>query len=112
MRSAHDIATYLVLLPYPQDSRCGCPVCPDCREGAPGDRCGNSDGSDWNCAEWAGFLNPGPTELGSTWDAQTDAMRARSATELDELPPEYEDYEVPPEYIVSFFAACGEGDCL
>ena len=31
LRSTNAIAAYLVLEPYPHDSRCGCPICNECR---------------------------------------------------------------------------------
>jgi len=49
LKNKRDIERYLVLKPFPHDSRCGCPVCPDCRKGKPCDRCGSPEG-DWNCA--------------------------------------------------------------
>jgi len=90
LRSAADIAAYLVLTPYPHDARCGCPICPDCKEGSPCDRCGSPDGSDWNCAVCAGFILPGPRELDPAWVPQTEEMKAKSAIEPA---PETEDQQ-------------------
>ena len=67
-----------------------CPTCPG--------------GDSWNCAVCAGYLNPGPDELGLNWVPQTEIMKARSETvvvqELDDLADEY----------VRFFESCELGD--
>jgi len=73
-----DIASFLVLTPYPHDSRCGCPICPDCKEGDPCALCGSPDGN-WNCAVCQGFILPGPRELDPNWVPQTEEMKERSA---------------------------------
>jgi len=69
--TAH-IAEHLVAEPYPHDDRCGCPICPDCRPGAP---CGGAvvlagggvstgdSGCDGTCVVCLGLVPPGPSEL-------------------------------------------------
>lgn len=56
----NDIAAHLVQAPYPHDSRCGCPICPTCRPGAP---CGQCSG---NCVVCLSLVPPGPSELAAT----------------------------------------------
>ena len=52
-----DLKSHVVLVPYPHDSRCGCPICPQCR---PGKQCEQCDG---NCGVCLGLVEPGPTEI-------------------------------------------------
>jgi len=92
LRTAADIAAFLVLSPFPHDSRCGCPICPDCKEGIPCPTCGDPDGSDWNCAVCAGFILPGPRELDPNWVPQTPAMKAKSAIEPAPISPDQRDF--------------------
>lgn len=66
------IGQFLVLHPYPHDSRCGCAICPDCRPGKP---CGGAlttadggvitgdAGCDGTCIVCMGLVEPGPREL-------------------------------------------------
>ena len=66
------IVEHLVEEPYPHDSRCGCPICPDCRPGVPcggatvtasgGVRTGDA-GCDGSCVVCLGLVPPGPAEL-------------------------------------------------
>jgi hypothetical protein len=49
-----NIRAHVVLEPFPHDSRCGCPICPDCRRGAP---CENCDG---DCVVCEGDIEPSP----------------------------------------------------
>jgi len=74
LQGAAEIEEHLALTPYPHDRRCGCAVCPECREGKP---CGTCPG---DCAVCAGWLQPGPTDLraAATWAPQTDAQRRKS----------------------------------
>ena len=55
--SDESIIDNLVFEPYPHDSRCGCTICPECRQGDP---CPMCDGS---CVVCRGYLEPAPTEL-------------------------------------------------
>ena len=52
-----DTAAHLKLEPYPHDTRCGCPVCPYCRVGAPCEQCQG------DCPVCKGAVAPGPMEL-------------------------------------------------
>jgi hypothetical protein len=82
-----DIKKYLVMEPYPHDSRCGCPICPDCRYGKP---CGPRDGGsscDGTCVVCKGLVAPGPLEItesaqGSTATGLSSSRRNRGATFL------------------------------
>ena len=49
---------YVQTTPYPHDTRCGCPICPDCRPGASCIYCSG-------CCVCLGIVRPGPTELGA-----------------------------------------------
>jgi hypothetical protein len=51
------IMDHLVYEPYPHDSRCGCTICPECRQGDP---CPMCDGS---CVVCRGYLEHAPSEL-------------------------------------------------
>ena len=74
-----DILTYLALDPVPHDTRCGCPICPDCRRDAP---CAGCNG---DCLVCVGTLPPGPTSL-------SDHKRYRSIT----VEPQQNGYAHPP----------------
>ena len=75
-RTAKDIKDYLVCVPYPHDSRCGCAICPDCRENAPCSLCSG------HCDVCCGNINPGPSELnGLEWTAQSEKSRKRMQIE-------------------------------
>ena len=55
---------YLVQDPYPHDSRCGCPICPDCRYQQPCGGLGYSGSScDGSCVVCTGLVPPGPLEI-------------------------------------------------
>jgi hypothetical protein len=54
--NATRIRDHLVLKPFPHDSRCGCPICPDCRPGKPCPQCPGS------CVVCRGTLPPGGTK--------------------------------------------------
>ena len=43
--------------PYPHDKRCGCTICPECRQGDPCPMC------DGTCVVCKGYLEPAPAEL-------------------------------------------------
>ena len=79
--SSYDIEKYLVKnkYGYPCDSRCGCPICPDCRPGNPCDYCDQK-----NCAVCQDILQPGPTNLDVEWIAQTEEQKSRMK-ERDDL---------------------------
>jgi len=49
-----NIIEHLIRLPYPHDSRCKCPICPDCEDGAPCSQCPGS------CVVCLGRVPPGP----------------------------------------------------
>jgi len=69
-----DVVANLVALPFPYDRRCSCPICPDCRPGAP---CAQCTGS---CVVCRGILPPGPSsaEDVDTWaDAVVDHLPHR-----------------------------------
>lgn len=56
-----DVQRYLKIRPFPHDTRCGCPICPDCR---PGKQCPQCDGT---CCVCQGIVPPGelpPVEQG------------------------------------------------
>ena len=55
--------------PYPHDDRCGCPICPDCRPGAPCPQCTGS------CVVCRGIVPPGPTEI----EAEADRLVREAA---------------------------------
>ena len=52
-----NIQSHLVQEPYPHDSRCSCPICPDCRPRQPCPQC------DGNCVVCQGAVPHGPTSL-------------------------------------------------
>ena len=52
-----NIQSCLVQEPYPHDSRCSCPICPDCRPRQPCPQC------DGNCVVCQGAVPHGPTSL-------------------------------------------------
>ena len=52
-RSVDEVQSYLSILPYPHDNRCGCIVCPDCRFGSPCPMCPGQ------CDVCLGYINPG-----------------------------------------------------
>jgi hypothetical protein len=59
-----DIGRYLIQEPYPHDSRCGCPICPDCRYQQPCGGLGMSGSScDGSCVVCMGLTPPGPLEI-------------------------------------------------
>ena len=75
-KNNQDIDLYLVVVPYPHDSRCGCAVCPECKENAPCSLCSG------HCDVCLGNINPGPQELiGNTWVAQSEESRNRMAVD-------------------------------
>eukprot|EP00930_Biecheleria_cincta_P008294 TRINITY_DN10970_c0_g1_i1.p1 TRINITY_DN10970_c0_g1~~TRINITY_DN10970_c0_g1_i1.p1 ORF type:complete len:843 (-),score=82.33 TRINITY_DN10970_c0_g1_i1:311-2788(-) len=45
--------SYIVASPYPHDTRCGCPICPDCQQGLPCPQC------DGTCVVCTGKVPPG-----------------------------------------------------
>ena len=51
------ILDHLVYEPYPHDTRCGCTICPECRQGDPCPMC------DGTCVVCRGYLEHAPTEL-------------------------------------------------
>ena len=53
----------------PYDERCGCIICPQCRQDSP---CPECDGS---CSVCRGFLNPGPMGLNEVWVARRLSRR-------------------------------------
>lgn len=55
--SSSDIARHVVQTPYPHDQRCGCPICPDCRQGRPCELC------EGDCVVCRGLVPPGPKEM-------------------------------------------------
>ena len=56
--------------PYPHDSRCSCPICPDCRPRRP---CAQCDG---NCCVCRGLIRPGPMQPEDipSWTPQVDEI--------------------------------------
>jgi hypothetical protein len=52
-----NILQHLVQHPYPHDTRCGCPICPDCK---PGKSCPQCPGG---CVVCKGKVPPGPKEM-------------------------------------------------
>lgn len=47
-----DICSHVVATPFPHDSRCGCPICPDCRPSRPCSQCPG------NCVVCRGLIRP------------------------------------------------------
>ena len=66
LQSPSDIKEFLRVAPYPNDTRCGCQICPECKFGTP---CGSCDGT---CCVCTGHVRPGPDELGTAWSAKPD----------------------------------------
>ena len=60
-----NIKRHLAQLPYPHDTRCGCPICPNCRPRRP---CAQCTG---HCVVCRGLVPPGPTSLVETAAATT-----------------------------------------
>ena len=56
--------------PFPRDSRCGCPICPDCRRETP---CAGCNG---DCVVCQGVVPPGPTVVDSRSGKAAD-LRSR-----------------------------------
>ena len=64
--SSPNNSRYLIQDPYPHDSRCGCPICPDCRYQQPCGGLGYSGSScDGSCVVCTGLVPPGPLEITS-----------------------------------------------
>jgi len=59
--SDESILQFIVVDPYPHDSRCGCIICPDCAYGKNCKLC-NRD-----CVVCRGIVNPAPYELGTIY---------------------------------------------
>ena len=75
-KNKKDIDMYLVTLPYPHDSRCGCAICPECKENAPCSLCSG------HCDVCLGNIYSGPQELvGSSWIAQSEESKNRMAVD-------------------------------
>lgn len=51
---SNDIIMFISKRPYPHDTRCGCPLCPDCRPGVPCSQCTGG------CVVCRGDVPPGP----------------------------------------------------
>ena len=65
--SSEDLADHVAQDPYPRDVRCGCPICPTCRPGAPCEQC------DGTCGVCRGLVAPGPEEFAQgVVDAEAD----------------------------------------
>jgi len=77
--SNEDVQKFLVMNAhgYPIDSRCGCPICPDCAAGKGCDYC------DGKCAVCKNVMNPGPRDLTVKWIAQS----AEQIALLDSIQP-------------------------
>jgi hypothetical protein len=52
--NSSDIREHLEVKPYPRDTRCGCPICMDCRRGRPCALCSGA------CVVCRGTVDPGP----------------------------------------------------
>lgn len=52
-----DVKEHLEMKPYPRDTRCGCPICMDCRRGRPCALCSGA------CVVCRGTVDPGPKGL-------------------------------------------------
>ena len=68
LKSETDIYQYLCTDPVPHDTRCGCTLCPDCREKKPCPEC------DGDCVVCLGILNPGPLDLETPWQPPSRAL--------------------------------------
>ena len=71
----NEVMRYLVLLPYPHDSGCGCLLCAECK---PGKSCSNCSGYWVVCLD---IVQPGPIDIDSisTWIPQTEQQKANAA---------------------------------
>lgn len=81
LKASDDIRDYLVLEPYPYDSRCGCQICCECIPPTGPNKapvpCGTCDGA---CCVCLGFINQGPKELmGKDWIPQSQEQKEKSA---------------------------------